>query len=525
MKLKRNMSPVAFLFCIIGAIIGSGWLLGPFFAAKIAGPAAMLSWVIGGIMMMVILLSYAELCTLLPIAGGTTRYLQFSHGTLASFTIGWITWLATVPVGPIETLAILHYASNYLPWLMANDGGAGMLSLNGFLIAAVLLFIMTVINVFGAQLLAKTNNVIVFFKLLVPILTLVILFSIGFHPANLESHGFSPMGWKGVLTALPAAGVVFSLMGCHAALQFAGEVRNPQRSIPLCIMAGLLICTCLYVLLQLAFVAALNPHDFRHGWASLSFAGDMGPFVGLTAALGAIWLTKILFIDAIISPYGCALVYTGAAARLTYALAENGYFPHELMKLNSFGVSVRILTLNYIAGLLLFLPFPTWQAMMSFLVSALILGYAVGPLALNVFRKSMKHRKRPFRVPFPQVTSYLGFYFCNLIILWTGWSVISKMMIAILLGYGILAWYKLRASQEKFPLHLEHGWWLFPYIAGMGLLSYLCTFGGGLSLIPFGWDFVAVAILSLIIYIFAQRGGLDKDEYREIIDAELREVL
>jgi amino acid transporter len=523
-KFKRSIGPLGFLFCIIGAVIGSGWLLGPFYVAKVAGPAAVISWAIGGVMMAVILITYAELSTLLPMAGGPIRYLQFSHGTMASFTISWITWLATVATAPVETLAILHYASNYLPWLMYSENGVALLTASGYFIAAIILLLMTVINVCGARFLAKTNNLIVFLKLSVPVLTLIVLFSLNFHIANFHSGGFAPMGWKGILSALPTAGVVFSLMGCHAALQFSAEVKNPGRTIPLTIIGALIICTLLYILLQIAFVGALDPKDYSQGWSSLSFVGDMGPFVGLAMAIGAVWLTKILFIDAVISPYGCGLVYLGAAGRLGYAMSKNGYFPQAFVKLNKAAVPARVMALNYVIGVLLFLPFPTWQSMMSFLVSALILGYAVGPLALNVLRQSLKDHTRPFKVPCAYVVGFLGFYFSNLIVLWTGWDVVSKMMIAILIGYVVLGWYKFKTPKSVFSLHFLPGIWTIPYLIGLALCSYLSSFGGTGSL-RFGWDFLAVGVLSLIIYVYAQKVGLNTEECRSLVAMEMQEAI
>jgi amino acid transporter len=524
MKFQRSIGFFGFLFCIISAIVGSGWLLGPFFIAKAAGPAGIISWGIGGIVMIVVLLSYAELSALLPLAGGPIRYLQFSHGTAASFTLAWITWLGTVATAPVETLAMLHYAANYIPFVMYTESGVALLTFSGYVIAAALLLLMTLLNALGAKLLSKSNNFVMIFKLLAPLLTLGFLFSVDFNPDNFHSQGFSPLGWKGILSAVSTAGVVFSLMGCHAALQFSAEIKNPKKIIPVAIICAIFICVALYTLLQTAFIGAIDPNSLKDGWAALSFEGDTGPFVGLAMALGAFWLTKILYLDAIISPAGCGLVYVGASARLGYAMAKSGFLPKQFMKLNRAGVPLRMMALNYLIGLFLFLPFPTWQSMMSFLVSSLILGYAVGPLTLNILRKNVGEKRDSFRVPFPLVTGYLGFYFSNMIALWTDWSVISKTMIAILIGSLVLFWYKFKKSEEPFRLHFKQAVWLFPYLVGLTALSYLSSFGG-INLIPFGWDFLITAIFSLVIFVYAQKIGLDKKEYSALIDLELNEAL
>jgi len=525
MLFKRSIGPVGLLFCAVGGIIGSGWLLGPFFAAQIAGPASILSWAIGGFMMIIIALTYAELGAMLPIAGGTVRYLQFSHGTLASFTIGWIAWLAAAAVAPIETLALLHYTTNYLPNLMHTVDGVTVLSLSGIAVAAVLMFVMCFLNIMGVKLLANANNLIVALKLFVPILTLGILLCMDFHPENFGAIGFAPMGLKGILAALPSAGVIFSFIGYNPAIQLAAEAKNPQRDVPLAILGALVLCIILYVLLQVAFVGALEPESFSKGWGSLSFTGDAGPFAGITMALGAVWLTKILYVDAAISPYGTGLVFTGATARLSYALGKNGYFPKFFMKVNKFGVPARMILLNYVIGLFLFLPFPTWQGMMSFLVSSLIFAYTVGPLALMVLRKNLPNQHRPFRVPAPALVAFLGFYFSNLIVYWTGWSVISKMLIAILIGLAVLLIFRCTKEGRAIQLHFKNAWWLLPYLGLLCLFSYLGSFGGGLNIIPFGWDFLVIAVFSYVIYILAQRYALETNDEAYLLEHELKELL
>ena len=510
MELKRSIGTIGLLFSAIGGIVGSGWLLGPFLVAQFAGPAAILSWVIGGLLMMVIALTYAELSSMLPIAGGTIRFLQFSHGTLAGYTIGWMAWIASAAVAPIETMALLHYAEGYLPWVMHKVAGVHVLTTPGLMFAAVLLFAMCVINIVGVKILSKTNNLVVTLKLLVPTLTFLVLVSMSFHSSNFHSAGFMPMGIKGVLAALPSAGVIFSFIGYSPAIQLAGEAKNPQRAIPFAILGALVMCIVLYTLLQVAFIGAVNPASFAHGWQHLSFSGDAGPFAGIAVALGAIWLSKILFIDAALSPFGTALIYTGSTARMTYAMGKNGYLPHSLMKMNRFGIPARIILLNFVIGLVLFLPFPSWQSMMSFLVSALVLAYTVGPLALGVLRKQIPQQKRPFKVPVHVAITLVGFYICNLIIFWTGWKIVSSMLVAIVIGYIVLALYRLTKSGRALALDIQHGWWLPIYLGCMGLLSYLGSFGGGKNFIVFGWDFVAIAGLSLVFFFISQKAGMNE---------------
>jgi amino acid transporter len=507
MHLRRSISMPGLLFAAIAGIMGSGWLFGPFFAAKVAGPAAILSWVLGGGLMILIAITFAELATAFPVAGGSVRFLHFSHGPLVSFTMAWIAWLSSSAVAPIETLAMLQYASSYYPGLTHMVGGVSVLTKIGFTVAAFLMMFMCIVNYFGIRFLSKANSIIVFFKLAVPITTIIFLITHVFHFNNITAIGFAPMGLKGILAALPTAGVIFSFIGYSPAIQLAGETKNPQRAIPFAIIGALLIAITIYVLLQIAFIEAVKPEDFQNGWNNLMLS-EGGPFVAIATSLGAVWMVWVIMSGATIAPFGTALIYTASASRIAYAMGENGYVPKSLQLLNRFGVPAKMIAINYVVGLLLFLPFPSWQQMVSFLVGAFVFSYGVGPLALIVLRKTMPLHPRPFKVPCARLTCFLAFYVCNLIIFWTGWMIVSKMMLAIILGYGFLAIFKLSAQGRSLNLEWKSAWWIFPYIFVMTLLSYCGSFGGGQNYLPFGWDFLVIAIVTLLVFESAARSGV-----------------
>ena len=113
--LRRDVGKVGLLFAAVGSIIGFGWLFSALSAAHTAGPAAIISWAIATVMILLIGLCFAELGTMFPISGGVVRFPNLSFGSFASYTMGWITWLAAVSVPPIEVEAALQYATRYLP--------------------------------------------------------------------------------------------------------------------------------------------------------------------------------------------------------------------------------------------------------------------------------------------------------------------------------------------------------------------------------------------------------------------------
>src|SRR5918911_2212450 len=101
-KLHKGMGTFSLTMVGLGSIIGSGWLFGAWRAAQIAGPAAIFSWIIGMIVISFIALSYSELGSMFPEAGGMVKYPQYSHGSFIGFLAAWANWIAIVSVIPVE---------------------------------------------------------------------------------------------------------------------------------------------------------------------------------------------------------------------------------------------------------------------------------------------------------------------------------------------------------------------------------------------------------------------------------------
>jgi len=305
-KLRREVGVVGLVFASLGSIIGAGWLFAALYASSLAGPAAIIAWVLGGGAMMLLALAHAELGGTYPVAAGNARYPHFAFGRLVGFTGGWVAFLGAVTVGPIMVQATLLYASNYFSSLTTISGGRPVLTAQGYVVAAVLLLIFCTINVLGVRWLAETNKLAVCWKLFVPAITVVALIAASTHTENFtRAGGFMPFGWKGVFLALSSGGVVFACLGFEQAVQLGGESRNPGRNIPLAIIGGMVVSVVLYIALQLAFILALDPSSLSDGWNAVSFSGKaelFGPFAGLATALGLGWLAVLIYTDAIVPP-------------------------------------------------------------------------------------------------------------------------------------------------------------------------------------------------------------------------------
>jgi amino acid transporter len=307
-----------------------------------------------------------------------------------------------------------------------------------------------------------------------------------------------PFGLKSIFAALPLAGVIYSFIGFNPAVQLAAEAKNPARAIPVAIFGALFICMIIYVLVQVAFIGALPAVSLSQGFSAVTFIGDKGPFAGLLTLLGFAFFVKALYVDAVVSPFGTALVQSVATSRITYAMSQNYYFPAYFMQVNKSGTPVYALLLNMFIGLLFFLPFPSWQHMVGFLVSCLVLGYVVGPLSLMALAHKKPHAKKI------HVLCLLAFIICNFLIYWSSWLIVYKIMILFMIGYILLGVTILKnkgfASREK--LHFKRGCWVIFYLMGTTLISYWGSFGGT-HLIPFGMDFLVIGIFSVVIYTLA----------------------
>ncbi|PYC76387.1 amino acid permease [Streptomyces tateyamensis] len=520
-KLKREIGLIGLLWASVGSIIGSGWLFGAKNAVVVAGPAAVISWGIGAVAIVLLALVHAELGGLFPVSGGTARYPHYAFGGLAGMSFGWFSWLQAATVAPIEVEAMIGYSKSVFPGLQHDNG---TLTVTGFLVAIVLMAVFVAVNFLGVRLLALTNSVATWWKVAVPLGLIFVLALTHFHPGNFTSHGFMPFGVKGVLGAISTSGIIFSLLGFEQAIQLSGESRNPQRDLPRAVIGSVVIGTLIYTLLQVVYIGALPGSSFVKGWADLAYQGIEGPFAGLATVIGLGWLALVLRADAVISPAGTGLIYTTSTSRISYGLSRNGYVPKEFEQTDANGVPWFGLLMAFATGVLCFLPFPSWQKLVSFISSASVLMYAGAPLALGAFRKRLPARERPYRLPLAEIVSPASFVIAGLIIYWAGWDTLWRLGVAILIGYLLLGSYALYAIRKGLPdapkLNWKSAQWLPVYLAGLGIISKLGGFGAGsLDVIPLYADMALVAAFSLAIYFWARAVALPAEEIEENIGA------
>ncbi len=395
--------------------------------------------------------------------------------------------------------------------------------------------IFTAINFLAMRLFNRVNSVITVWKVAIPILAIIVLFT-QFKSKNFGAGGgFMPYGLQSVFSAMPTAGIVFAYLGFEQADQLAGEIKNPQKNLPRAIIIAILLAIAIYILLQVVFIGAIPHSEISgpKGWLGLSATNPIviGPFAGLAGVVGFVWLANILRVDAFVSPFGTGLMYQTSTSRVGYGLARNRYFPTAFRWTDKNGVPWFSLLAAFALGLLFLLPFPSWNSLVGLVTSASradVRGRAAVSERLpqaGAGRTAAVPDARRDR-PGPA-------------------GVHLRLRDYLLLGlrHGLEAGH-LRGGRatsssargwlydkERPPLDWRSAQWLPVYLIGMGIISWqgrYCSSGAAgpgascsaTNRIPFWWDMAIVAVFALIIFYWAQAVRLSRAEMTDLVERQ-----
>ncbi len=177
------------------------------------------------------------------------------------------------------------------------------------------------------------------------------------------------------------------------------------------------------------------------------------------------------------------------------------------------------LVFNFVVGMIVFLPFPGWAELVGFICSAVILSLAFGPVSLAALRYQMPDLKRPFRVPVPIVFSAICFVLVGYVVYWTGWDTNWKVLLAALTGLVFLTLGRMQRKTRD-PLNLRESAWIWPYLLGLGLISYMGSYGNGLGILSNGVDMVIITLFSLAVFALAIKLRLPDDQVERLMACE-----
>lgn len=506
---RKSLGTVALTATGLGSIIGSGWLFGAERAAAIAGPAAVLAWVIGAVVALTIALTYTELGAMFPKAGGMVRYGQYSHGSLAGYLAAWANWIAIVSVIPGEATASVQYMSSW-----SFDWAAGLydgkeLTGSGVAFASVLLVFYFFLNWFAITLFAKANTAITVFKVIVPIMTAGALIAAHFDTNNIKDNGgFAPNGYSAVFSAVAVSGIVWAYNGFQSPINMAAEARTPGRSLPKAVIGSIVIALVIYVALQVAFLGGVPAADLAegNGWAGLAYDS---PLADLSLAWGLNWLALLLYADAFVSPSGTGMIYAATTSRMIHGVQENGHLPGIFGRVDKkTGIPRPALVLNLVIAFLFLAVFRGWGSLAEIVSVATVISYITGPVAVMSLRRLSPGLARPVRLRGMPVIAPLAMVFGSLVLYWGRWPLTGKVILIMAVGLPVWAWYELRKPWAELKPHLKSGAWMVAYLLVMAAVSW----GGGEEFggkgyLPPGWDLLIVAVLGLLFYVWGVRSA------------------
>ena len=505
--MHRTISPLGLLFTSVSAIMGSGWLFSSFYASEAAGPASLLSWILGGVLVCVVAFTFAEICSMIPVSGSSVRIPMFTHGKVVSLYFALIIWLSYVALMVIELLAVMQYMSYYFP-SMIHQTSAGGLTLKGYCVAIGLMFVISVVNTYSVEWLIHCNTFLTFIKIIIPLGISIFIICYLFTPSDFVHpvHStFAPYGMHGILTALSTGGIIFSFNAFKQAAELAGEAKNPNFAVPFAIVGSIVLCLILFLLLQLAFLSSLNSVNLSAGWAHLKLANINSPFASVLQQNNLKFLIPVLYFGAIISPMAAGLIYCTGGARSLFGLAANGCAPRQLRISNKRGIPYLSIWINFVIGIAVFLSFRSWDALSSLLTCLFAISYAAAPICLVALRFQTPKLHRPLRLPFGLTWSFIAFYICALLIYWTGWNVISHLIWFLLACTVVVVCFQfmIKYTGRKDILDWKSSIWMWPFFIGIIILSYLGNYGGGKKILSEPVIMISMAILCVLVVALA----------------------
>ncbi|MBS2028433.1 MAG: amino acid permease [Deltaproteobacteria bacterium] len=411
--LKRSLGPVDLTALGIGAIIGAGIFSSTGSAAAGdaqhvgAGPALIVSYLLVAVACGFAALCYAELASMIPVAGSAYTYSYVALGELVAWIIGWDLMLEYGVGNVAVAISWGDYFKSFLagfgvtipewmstPSLIARDHAPPGLfehapHLFGIPIvfnlpAALIVVALTVILVVGVKESVWLNSVMVALKLVL----VVGFIAVGaFYVMPTNWHPFAPNGFTGIMTG--ASVVFFAYIGFDAVSTTAEEARNPQRDMPIGMIASLMICTVLYVAVAAVLTGMVPFHDLA--------VGD--PLAHALQVAGLTKLAGVLSLGAVIAMTAVLLVFQLGQPRIFMSMARDGLLPGVFARLHPRFRTPHINTI--ICGVLVAIPSMLFEIgdALDFTNIGTLFAFVLVSAGVIVLRRSDPNRQRPFRTP------------------------------------------------------------------------------------------------------------------------------
>lgn len=444
--LKKVLGPVDLTLLGIGAVVGTGiFVLTGVAAANYSGPALVLSFILSGVTCMLAALCYAEFSSIVPVAGSAYTYGYASLGEIWAWIIGWDLVLEYMVANSAVAIGWSGYAVTlldsigvHLPkaiTLAPMDGGIVNLP------SMIIIGLIAALLIAGVKQTSRLNGVIVVIK--IAVILLFIVLAVG-HVKPALWHPFMPFGFHGIVSG--AAVIFFAYLGFDAVSTAAEEVKNPQRDLPIGIMATLIICTILYIAVSGLLTGIVKYTAFSKTSAPVAFALEQ---------IGIHWGAALVSVGAICGITSVLLVGIFAATRVFFAMSRDGLLPKILGRVHEkrrVPVSSTIILSTITAVVSGFLPIGIVAELANIGTLVAFIIVSLGVLFLRYKRPDLK---RSFKTPFVPVVPILSVLLCGyLIVMGLQLATIIRFLVWFAIGIVVYFTYsrkhsRLRKEPEK----------------------------------------------------------------------------
>lgn len=426
--LSRNLNLFTITMIGIGGMIGAGIFVLTGIAAGVAGPALILAFALNGITTSFTAMSYAELGSAYPEAGGSYRWVKEGLGGAQGYLSGWMSWSAATSAGALYALGFGRFSSEL--WLIADLPTFGLgVEQTTLIFMTLIIVLFTFINYLGASETGTIGNVVTLAK--IAILGLFVLFGV---LVMLRSDGwqhrftsdFMPNGFLAVFAAMGVTFVAFE--GYEIIVQSGEEVINPKRNIPRAIFLAIAVAVTIYLLVSVVAIGATNPPE---GMPVYEFLGEQREVAVVETArqtfpggYGAI----VLLFSGLVSTMSALNATTYSSSRVSFAMGRDHNLPHLLSKVHPKRLTPYWAVL-FSGGFMLVI---SWSLDIEAVAAAAGILFLLLFLQVNVvvmrLRLKLPDMERGFRVPLFPIFPLLGI-------------VINALLAIYLYTYSPVAWY------------------------------------------------------------------------------------
>jgi APA family basic amino acid/polyamine antiporter len=471
-RLKKTLGVWSLIALGVGAVIGSGIYTGTaaageHFAAKSvlkapildlllqggnaaslngragAGPAISVSFVLVAIACGFAAICYAELASMIPIAGSAYTYSYATLGEIFAWIIGWDLILEYA----VSNMSVAVGFSAYFNDILDNLFGfhlpkqlsdpmivEGQFTGNWFNLPALLiLMILTYVLVRGVRESAETNNAMVLIKI---VAILVFIFGAARAVNTSNWHPFMPNGYSGVMTG--AAIIFFTYIGFDSVSTAAEECHRPQRDMPIGILATLVICAVLYGSVALVLTGIAN-------WRTLDNAA---PVANALKALGMNRVRLIVTTGALLGMLSSLLVFQYGQARVWFAMSRDRLLPSLFSRVHPRFKTPHIST--WVAGFAVGIPAGIWDIGTFADLSNIgtLFAFILVSAGVIVLRKRQPERKRGFRVPFVPLFPMISIVCCLVLMLSLPLETWVRFVVWLVIGLFIYFGYSRKRVED-----------------------------------------------------------------------------